>query len=179
MCEIKRSHTVFSRLLVNIILYAEKIVQRKSELAKKAFKVKIKPEFSKYFLLEKGRANFCRPDNYLIISNVFSPYVIGLLFHPGSQVYYSIALGLNDCLCQIARLRIQHLINKLDLYKASINAMTYKISLFLHRDKCIQRYKFEDIINNMLVYLIVLPDDFRFYTSVLKFIEQRTTFSCC
>jgi hypothetical protein len=177
MFKVEKPYAAFERLLNNLIPHAEKVIPKQREGTTKGTRVENDPDFFKFFLLERGSANLCRLEDDLIISTVFSPYVIGLSFYPGAGVYYSIELGAYSCLYQISRTRAQYLINKLDLQKEYISAVSYKISSLYLRDNCVLKYKSEDIVKNMLIQLMGFPEDFRSNTSVLKFIEQRTTLS--
>ncbi|MHA7845099.1 helix-turn-helix domain-containing protein [Serratia sp. D1N4] len=177
MFKVEKPNVAFNRLLNDLIPHAEKIVPKRPGDITKGIIIKNDPEFFKLFLLEEGSANLCRLEDNLIISTVFSPHVIGLSFYPGAGVYYSIELGAHSCLYQISRTRAQYLINKLDLQKEYISAVSYKMSLLYLRDSSVLQYKSEDIVKNMLVLLMEFPEDFRSNTSVLKFIEQRTTLS--
>ncbi|AHG20912.1 hypothetical protein Z042_15865 [Chania multitudinisentens RB-25] len=177
MLKIEKPHAAFNRLLNELLPHAEKVAPRQPSGVTEGLQIKNDPEFFKLFLLDKGSANLCRLEDGLIISTVFSPYVIGLSFYPGAGVYYSIELGAYSSLYQISRTRAQYLIHKLDLQKEYISAVSYKMSLLYLRDGRVLKYKSEDIVKNMLIHLMELPEDFRKNTSVLKFIEQRTTLS--
>ncbi|KFK94051.1 MULTISPECIES: helix-turn-helix domain-containing protein [unclassified Serratia (in: enterobacteria)] len=177
MFKIEKPYAAFNRLLNNLIPHAEKVIPKQQKNVTKGIRVENDPDFFKVFLLERGSANLCRLEDGLIISTVFSPYVIGLSFYPAAGVHYSIELGPYSCLYQLSRTRAQNLINKLGLQKEYINAVSYKMSLLYLRDSYILKNKSEDIVKNMLAHLMEFPEDFRANTSVLKFIEQRTTLS--
>lgn len=177
MSKVEKPDAAFSRLLNELLPHAEKIAPKRPGERTQGIRIKANPEFFNLYLLEEGSANLCRLEDNLVVSTVFAPYVIGLSCYPGAGIYYSIELGPGSCLYQIPRTRAQYLINKLELQKEFISVISYKLSQMYFRDSCILKYKSEDIVKGMLTYLMELPDDFRRNTSVLVFIEQRTTLS--
>ncbi|OMQ21341.1 MULTISPECIES: helix-turn-helix domain-containing protein [Serratia] len=177
MFKVEKPDVAFRRLLNELLPYAEKIVPRQPGETTQGVKIESEPDFFNLYLLERGSANLCRLDDNLIVSTVFSPYVIGLACYPGGGVYYSIELGADSCIYQIPRTRAQYLINKLELQKELISIISYKLSRMCFRDNCIFKYKSEDIVKGMLAHLMEFPEDFRKNTSVLAFIEKRTTLS--
>ncbi|PHM47887.1 helix-turn-helix domain-containing protein [Xenorhabdus miraniensis] len=163
------------RKVIDVLLpYSELIT---SDLSSQGTFIKIEDEFAKFFLLEKGYVNMRRINDALIIATSFSPYIIGISFYSGSEIYYSIELGPDCELYQIPRVNALNAIKKHDLYREWMRIISYKMSFLYARDISIFRHGAKEVVCGLLSRLITLPDEFRENISAIKYIEQRCTLS--
>ncbi|MBC8943712.1 helix-turn-helix domain-containing protein [Xenorhabdus indica] len=164
----------FTKIVDTLLPYSESV---SSEQPTQGTLIKVEREFAKFFLLEKGYVNIRRLDDDLIIATVFSPYVLGLSFYSGAEVYYSIELGPDCKIYQLPRISALGAIKKHDLYREWMRVISYKMAFLYARDISIFRHGAKEIVCSLLSRLITLPDDFRENISVIKYIEQRCTLS--
>ncbi|OTA20099.1 hypothetical protein Xbed_01815 [Xenorhabdus beddingii] len=164
----------FKKVIDVLLPYSELITSDSSSQGKL---IEIEEEFAKFFLLEQGYVNIRRINDDLIIATSFSPYIIGLSFYSGSEIYYSIELGPSCKIYQIPRVNALNAIRKHDLYREWMRIISYKISFFYARDLSLFRYETREVVYSLLSRLMTLPDDFRENISVIKYIEQRCTLS--
>lgn len=139
--------------------------------------IKIESEFAKFFLLEQGYVNIRRINDNLIIATLFSPYVIGLSFYSGAEIYYSIELGGNCKMYKIPRISALNAIKKHDLNREWMRIISYKISFLYARDISLFRHGNKEVVCSLLSRLMILPEEFRENITAIKFIEQRCTLS--
>ncbi|AOM40079.1 helix-turn-helix domain-containing protein [Xenorhabdus hominickii] len=164
----------FNKVMDVLLPHSELVA---SDLYKKRASIRIEKESSKIFLLKQGHVNIRRVSDDLVISTFFSPYIIGLSFHPGSEIYYSIELG-SDCkLYQIPKVSVLNKIKKNDLYREWMRIISYKIAFLYARDIGLVRHSAKEIVCCLLSRLMTLPNEFRESITAIKYIEQRCTLS--
>ncbi|PHM45414.1 hypothetical protein Xmau_01064 [Xenorhabdus mauleonii] len=164
----------FKKVIETLLPYSELITP---DLLTQGRLIKIENEFAKFFLLDHGYVNLHRINDDLIISTIFSPYIIGLSFYPGAEAYYSIEMGLHCKMYQIPRVTALNSIKKHDLYREWMRIVSYKISFMYARDVSIFRHNAKEVVCNLLSRLMALPDEFRESISAIKYIEKRCTLS--
>ncbi|PHM74211.1 helix-turn-helix domain-containing protein [Xenorhabdus kozodoii] len=164
----------FKKVIDTLLPYSELIT---TDFSTQGKLIKIESEFAKFFLLDQGHINIRRINDNLIIATFFSPYVIGLSFYSGAEIYYSIEPG-EDCkIYQIPRLSALNAVKKHDLYREWMRIVSYKISFFYARDISLFRHGNRDVVCSLLSRLMTLPAEFRENITVIKYIEQRCTLS--
>ncbi|PHM54450.1 hypothetical protein Xekk_02646 [Xenorhabdus sp. KK7.4] len=164
----------FNKIIDALLPSSEEIL---SDLPTQGSLIKIENEFAKFFLLVQGYVNIRRVEDNLIISTVFSPYILGLSFYSGSETYYSIELGPDCKIYQLPRISALNAIKKHDLYREWMRVISYKMAFLYARDMSIFRHGAKDIVCSLLSRLITLPNEFRENISAIKYIEQRCTLS--
>ncbi|MDC9592402.1 helix-turn-helix domain-containing protein [Xenorhabdus sp. IM139775] len=164
----------FKKVIDALLPYAELIT---ADLSTQGKLIKTESEFAKFFLLEQGYVNTRRISDDLIIATFFSPYVIGLSFYSGGEIYYSIELGENCKIYQVPRVSALNAIRKHDLYREWMRIISYKISFLYVRDISLFCRSNRDVVCSLLSRLMTLPDEFRENITAIKYIEQRCTLS--
>ncbi|CAM3872561.1 helix-turn-helix domain-containing protein [Xenorhabdus thuongxuanensis] len=164
----------FGKVMDALLPYSELIT---TDLSTQGKLIKIESEFAKFFLLEQGYVNIRRIGDNLIFATLFSPYVIGLSFYSGAEIYYSIEIGENCKIYQIPRISALNAIKKHDLYREWMRIISYKISFLYARDISLFRHSNKEVVCSLLSRLITLPEEFRENITVIKYIEQRCTLS--
>lgn len=164
----------FKKVIDALLPYAELIT---ADLSTQEKVIKIESEFAKFFLLDQGYINMRRINDNLIIATLFSPYIIGLSFYSGAEIYYSIELGESCKLYQIPRVSALNTIKKHDLYREWMRIISYKIAFLYARDISLFRHTNKEIVCSLLSRLMTLPTEFRENITVIKYIEQRCTLS--
>lgn len=164
----------FKKVMDALLPYSELIT---TDLSTQGKIIKIESEFAKFFLLEQGYVNIRRINDNLIIATLFSPYVIGLSFYSGAEIYYSIELGGNCKMHKIPRISALNAIKKHDLNREWMRIISYKISFLYARDISLFRHGNKEVVCSLLSRLMILPEEFRENITAIKFIEQRCTLS--
>ncbi|MDE9539177.1 helix-turn-helix domain-containing protein [Xenorhabdus bovienii] len=164
----------FEKVVDTLLPYSELVA---SDLPTQGKLLRVENEFAKLFLLQRGYVNIRRVGDGLIIATVFSPYIIGLSFYSGSDIYYSIELGPHCRLYQLPRISALSAIKKHDLYREWMRIISYKMAFLYARDVSIFRPGAKEVVCSLLSRLITLPAEFHENTSVIKYIEQRCTLS--
>ncbi|MDX7998451.1 hypothetical protein FE394_04380 [Xenorhabdus sp. Reich] len=164
----------FKKVIDALLPYSESIT---SDLPTQGTLIRVEKEFAKIFLLEQGYINVRRVNDGLVIATSFSPYIIGLSFYSGSEIYYSIELGPHCKIYQVSRVNALSAIKKHDLYREWMRIISYKIAFFYARDISIFRHSSNEIVCSLLSRLMTLPDEFRENITVIKYVEQRCTLS--
>ncbi|WP_338882336.1 MULTISPECIES: helix-turn-helix domain-containing protein [Xenorhabdus] len=164
----------FKKVMDALLPYSELIT---TDLSTQGKIIKIESEFAKFFLLEQGYVNIRRINDNLIIATLFSPYVIGLSFYSGAEIYYSIELGGNCKMYKIPRISALNAIKKHDLNREWMRIISYKISFLYARDISLFRHGNKEVVCSLLSRLMILPEEFRENITAIKFIEQRCTLS--
>ncbi|PHM60265.1 helix-turn-helix domain-containing protein [Xenorhabdus ishibashii] len=164
----------FEKIITALLPHSELIT---TDLSTRGKLIKIESEFAKFFLLEQGYVNIRRINDNLIIATLFSPYLIGLSFYSGAEIYYSIEIGENCKIYQIPRVSALNTIKKHDLYREWMRIISYKISFLYARDISLFRHGNKEVVCSLLSRLMTLPEEFRENITVIKYIEQRCTLS--
>ncbi|WP_348986475.1 helix-turn-helix domain-containing protein [Xenorhabdus sp. SGI240] len=164
----------FKKVIDALLPYSDLIT---ADLSTQEKAIKIDSEFAKFFLLEQGYINMRRINDNLIIATFFSPYIIGLSFYSGAEIYYSIELGESCKIYQIPRVSALNAIKKHDLYREWMRIISYKISFLYARDISLFRHGNKEVVCSLLSHLMTLPTEFRENITAIKYIEQRCTLS--
>ncbi|BFO09099.1 hypothetical protein GGER_16090 [Serratia rubidaea] len=157
MNNLKKPDLSFTKLIEALRPSAELVAPQKPGEPTAGVFVDNNAEFAKIFLLSEGYAHIRRRDDNLTMCTVFSPYIMGVSFYPGSRIYYSIELGPNSCLYQLSRIQAFNVVKREGLYREWMNALSYKLALLYERDRNVFRHNSEDIVSRMLMRLMELP----------------------
>ncbi|CDL80599.1 helix-turn-helix domain-containing protein [Xenorhabdus szentirmaii] len=164
----------FKKVVDALLPYSESIT---SDFPTQGTFINVENEFAKIFLLNQGYINVHRINDNLIVATSFSPYITGLSFYSGSEIYYSIELGPDCKIYQISRGNALNAIRKHDLHREWMRIVSYKSAFFYARDISIFRHSSKEIVCNLLSRLMTFPDEFRENISAIKYVEQRCTLS--
>lgn len=157
MSGLKKPENAFLKLVRKLAPLSEKVAPNEPGNSTAGLTAVNDTEFAKIFLLDCGYANLRRVDDGLIMATVFAPYILGLSFYPGSEIFYSIELGPHSSLRQLPRVHALNAVKKYDLQREWTKIAAYKMAFLYARDRNILHHRPHKIVCRMLTRLMSLP----------------------